>query len=252
MRSPSCVLSFTTEASISDGCVVIQGAADDKVKLPTGAATDFVVVGLAKVEGGGSVASGQGIDVVTCGVWPAKASGSITRGDRVVVADSTGKVKTGNYAVAATAVVGYALESASTGERVAVLVMPGAEPNLVIQGFTADGAITANTAVKIGSADNKVATATADPTTGGGVIGVALNTVVDGATVYVCISGVVPCALQGNVTRGNNLTVGDASGGLKAAAPTAGNNATVAGIAMSTTNAPGPANVLVRPGMMQG
>lgn len=244
------IQTFIAEATITDGSVVVQGAADDKCKLPTGAAADLAVLGLAKVEGGGSVASGQGLDVVTNGVYTAKASGAVARGDRLCVANASGDVKKAGLGVPAAAVVGYALETAASGERVAVLVCPGAHPNLLIEAFVAEGAITANTAVKVGTADNKVATATADPTSG--LVGVAMHTVADGATVYVCVGGVVPVVSQANITRGQNVTIGDASGGIKPAAPAAGANAQLLGTATASATAPATANVLVRVNMMQG
>lgn len=251
MRAPGQgIVTLTAEATITDGNVVLQGAADDKCKLPAGDATDVAVLGLAKVEGGGSVASGYPVDVVLDGVWPGKASGAITRGDRVAIANSAGAVKRANYGVALPRIVGYALESAADGERVAVLVMPGAMPGLQIQQMVADGAVTANTIVKAGSVDNSAATATANPTSG--VLGVALNTATDTNALYVCTHGVVPITTQGNLARGNPVTVGDAAGGAKAAAPGAGTNAAIVGTAVAAATAPAQGNVLVAPSIMQG
>jgi hypothetical protein len=251
MRAPGQgIITLTAEATITDGNVVIQGAADDKCKLPAGTAADIAVLGLAKVEGGGSLASGQPLDVVIDGVWPAKASGAITRGDRVAIANSAGAVKTANYAVALPMIVGYALESAADGERVAVLVMPRAMPGLQIQQMVADGAVTAGTIVKVGTKDNSAATGTADPTSG--VLGVALNTAADTGVLFVCTGGVVPVTTQGNLSRGNPVTVGDAAGGAKAAAPAGGTNAALVGLAVAAATAPAACNVLVAPSIMQG
>lgn len=250
MRAPGQgIITFVAEATITDGNVVVQGAADDKCKLPASTA-DYVVLGLAKIEGGGTVASGSGCDVVTSGVWPAVAAGTIVRGDRVVIANTAGGVKAGNYGVAAARVVGYAMESASSGERVAVLVMPGAMPNLKIEVFTAEGTVTANTAVKVGTGANQVVPATTDLVTG--LVGVALHTVTTGLPVAVCTGGVVPVITQGNTTLGANLTVGDTAGGVKVAAPSAGVNAQLIGTAMTAVTAPAVCNVLVNVNMMQG
>jgi len=251
MRAPGQgIITLTAEATITDGNVVIGGAADDKCKLPAGTAADVAVLGIAKVEGGGSVASGYPVDVVVNGVWPAKASGAITRLDRVAIANSAGDVKRANYGIGLPMIVGYALESAADGERVAVLIMPRAMPGLLITPFTADGAITANTIVKVGSADDKVAKGTADPTTA--QIGVALNTVADGGTVYVCTHGVVPVTTQGNLAKNDPVTVGDAAGGAKKANPGAGTNAGLVGHAVAAATAPAACNVLVAPSIMQG
>lgn len=251
MRAPGQgIITLIAEATISDGVVVVQGAADDKCKLPAHVA-EPAVLGIAKVEGGGTVATGLGVDVVTRGVWPAVAAGTITRGDRVAIANTSGGVKSANYGVNASRIVGIALESAVSGERVAVLVMVGAMTNLVIQRMTAGAAIVANTAVKVGAADDKVITATTDPTSG--LVGVALNAAsADGDIVYVCTHGVVPVVSQGNTTRGNNLTIGDTAGGVKPASPATGANAQLLGVAMSSATAPATTNVLVNVCMMQG
>jgi hypothetical protein len=245
------IVTLTAEATIADGCVVMQGAADDKCKLPTGAASDFAYLGIAKREGGGSYSSGQGVDVVLAGVYPGIASGTITRFDRLTVASSTGNVKTASLGTPATAYVGYALESASDGERVAILITPEKLPGLVVNTYVADGAITANTAVKIGGANGKAATATADPTSG--LLGIALNTVADGGTVFVACNGsVVPCITQANVTRSNNVTVGDANGGIKPAAPASGVNVQILGVATASATAPATALIHIGISMMQG
>lgn len=252
MRAPLGILALVVAAgaTITDGAVVVvDTVGDDKCKLPAGVG-DFAVVGLAKIEGGGTKAAGLGVDVVTHGVHAAKASGAITRGDRVCIANAAGDVKTAGYAVGASRVVGYALESASSGERVAVLVMPGAMPNLRIEVLTAEGAITANTAVKVGTANNKVVPATANPVAG--LVGVALHAAADGELVAVCTGGVVPVVTQADLTRGQNVTVGDAAGGVKPAAPSTGANAQLLGTAMASGTAPAATNVLVNVNMMQG
>lgn len=253
MRAPGQgIITLVAEATIADGVVVVQGAADDKCKLPAHVA-EPVILGIAKVEGGGSVVAGQGVDVVTQGVWPAVAAGTITRGDRVAIANTSGGVKSANYGVNASRIVGIALESAASGERVAVLVMLDAPSNLVVQRMTAGAAIVANTAVKVGAADDKVITATTDPTSG--LIGVALNAAsADGDIVYVCTHGVVPVIMQANVTRGNNITIGDNSGQVKPAAPSTGANAQLLGVATASGTAGSSAtvNVLVNVCMMQG
>lgn len=243
------IVSFTADATITDGQVVLQGASDNSCRLPTGATDTGIVLGIAKVEGGGSIAANQGVDVVLDGVQAATASGAIAKGDRVCIANSSGNVKKAGYGVFSAGVVGYALEAAASGEKVAVLIVPNARPNLVIEAFTSDGACTANYAVKVGGANDKVAIATADPVAG--LVGVALNTTADGETVYVCISGVVPVVSVSNITRGTNVTIGT-GGAVKPSAPSTGVNAQNLGTAMSSATAPATANILVTVNMMQG
>lgn len=121
-RNPGRVIGLETEAAVTDGAVVVVGAADNKCALPAGADPTAGVLGLVMRPDGSTAAIGTTIDIVQTGVYPAIASAAITRGALVAVAGATGKVKT----VAAGAgvnsmVLGTALESAAAdGERIAI------------------------------------------------------------------------------------------------------------------------------------
>lgn len=122
MRNPGKIMQATAEASIADGVVCIVGTADYSAAV-CGADPTAGMLGIAKVDGNGTVASGSTVDIVTGGIYPDIASATITQGQTVTVGNSSGHVKpaapsAGNNAM----ILGVALEDASSGERVAVNV----------------------------------------------------------------------------------------------------------------------------------
>lgn len=120
MRLPGIIISATAEATIADGVVCIVGTADYSAAV---CGTDPVagILGIAKVDGAGSVASGSVVDIVTSGIYPGVAMASITQGQTVTVGDASGGLKPAAPGAGANAmIVGVALEDASSGERVAV------------------------------------------------------------------------------------------------------------------------------------
>lgn len=125
LRNPGPAYPFESESTLTDGLVVVQGAADNKVKLP-GGADPASALGVVKREDGSSAASGDTVDIINSGIYPLVASAAITRGDKLAVAGASGKVKTAAPAAGAnTFVLGIALESAAAdGERVAALLCP--------------------------------------------------------------------------------------------------------------------------------
>lgn len=116
------------------------------------------------------------------------------------------------------------------------------------KGFVAGGAIAAKRIVKFGSADNAVvqAAAVADF-----AIGVSDLAVASADHVTVVMGGIAIVEYGGNVTRGAMLTT-DADGKAVTAAPAAGTNNRVIGIAMVSGVSGDLGSVLLQPGMVQG
>lgn len=122
MRLPGLIRQAIAEATIADGVACIVGTADYSATV-AGADPVAGVIGIAKVDGGGSVASGDTVDIVTNGIYPGIAMASITQGQPVTVGNSAGGLKPAAPAAGANAMVlGIAQEDASSGERVAVQI----------------------------------------------------------------------------------------------------------------------------------
>ena len=122
MRLPGLIRQAIAEATIADGVVCIVGTADYSAAV---CSTDPVagVIGIAKIDGNGSGASGDTVDIVTSGIYPGIAMASITQGQAVTVGDSSGGLKPAAPSAGVNSmVVGIAQEDASSGERVAVQI----------------------------------------------------------------------------------------------------------------------------------
>lgn len=250
LRNPGHILSLACDsANVLDGAVLVQGASNDTCALPSAANTRAQILGLATVSGN-STANGP-ISLATNGIYPGIAGGSITRGDVLVVAGATGTVQSASLSTPVDAsVVGVAMESASSGERVAILIGAKQRFSGVVLPFTASGSITANTIVIAG---NGVATAPGGASPTAPVLGVALNTVTNGQTVYVCVSGYATVTDSGSgVTANARITAAGTNGLGLAAAPSSGVNCAIVGIALATTAASGSIPVLVAPSTFQG
>jgi len=129
-RKPGDIMQAAAEATIADGVVCIVGTADNSAVV-CGADPTAGVLGIAKVDGGGSVASGGTVDIVTSGIYPGIAMASITQGQTVSVGNSSGHLEPAAPSSGVNLmVVGVATEDASTGERVSVninvFIMQGA------------------------------------------------------------------------------------------------------------------------------
>lgn len=250
LRNPGHTLPLTCDsANVLEGAVLVQGAANDTCALPSAANTRAQILGLAYVSG--STSANGAMSVVTNGVWPGIAGGSITRGDLLVVAGTTGTVQSASLSTPPDAsIVGVAMESASSGERVAILIGASQRFSGVVLPFTASGAITANTIVIAG---NGVATAPGGASPTAPILGVALNTVANGATVYVCVSGRAAVTDSGSgVTANARITAAGTNGQGTTASPAGGTNCAIVGIALATTAASGSIPVLVAPSTYQG
>lgn len=252
MRNPGQIVGFLCDsASVLEGAVLVQGASNDTVALPSAANSTEKFIGLAYQDG--SATANEAVSVVLNGIFAARAAGTITRGDRLVIAGATGTVQAASLTTPANAtVIGIALGSAVNGERVAVLIGAVAQSLANFRAFTASGSITANTIVVAAAAGAASAPGGADPTEG--VLGVALNTVTNGQTVYVALAGSIANVTDSGagVTYGDNIAVAGVGGTGKTAAPSAGTNSMCIGTALATTTASGSIPVLVQPFMFQG
>ena len=120
---------------------------------------------------------------------------------------------------------------------------------ILVKTFVAGAALNPNQLVKYGVDDNTVipAAAATDSIIGStGAIGADLGDRVD-----VTLIGVEEVSYGGNVTRGD-LVTSDANGAVVTAAPVAGTNARIAGIAMVSGVLGDIGSVLIKPGSMQG
>jgi len=263
MRSPGRgILSLTAVGTILDGGPVVaaqatvNGAAADGCAPAAGTPADGAILGLAMKDGGGvpgsaSFTSGQAVNVVVDGVYPSVAAGAITVGQKVVASVTAGRVAAWTSALSGLPIIGVALETAAAGEAVAILVCMGLSPLSVVVPYTCGAsAITANTVVAVGAADNVVAPAGATPTSG--LLGVALNAATSGQTVYVCING--PCQVASGTasSRGANLTT-NASAQVVTAAPSAGTNNMCVGTGLAAgAGSAALFNIQVSPFVFQG
>jgi len=120
----------------------------------------------------------------------------------------------------------------------------------LIKTFTASGAISARSLVKFGAADNLVVVATAATDA---IIGASGELdAADGEPVDICLSGLAEVRYGGNVTRGTSLLTAAAGGEAVAAAPAAGVNNRIVGVAMVSGVDNDIGLVLLAPGQIQG
>jgi hypothetical protein len=117
---------LTDSANVLEGAFLVQSSTnDDRVMLPTGA--DFVGAPAGLAWKAGPTSAGRSIDVVTEGVYPGIAGGTIAKGDKLVVAGATGTVKASGVAILGRAYVGFAMAAAVSGDRVEINVKMGRE-----------------------------------------------------------------------------------------------------------------------------
>jgi len=110
-----------------EGAVLVQGSADNSAALPAGADPNPVSVALLGLSLFAVTSTQTGADVVTAGIFPGVAAASISRGQALTVANTSGGVKAAAPAAGANvAIIGYAMEDASSGERVAIDIRIGA------------------------------------------------------------------------------------------------------------------------------
>lgn len=120
---------------------------------------------------------------------------------------------------------------------------------VAVRSFVAEAAISANRVVTFGATDDNVLTAAAVTSTLIGIVeGVSP---VLGERVDVVMTGIADLQIGGSVTRGNYITV-DAQGRGVAAAPAAGVNNNVIGVALQSGVSGDIIPVLISPGRIQG
>lgn len=124
-RFPGQLIPVESQSILTDGMIVRVGSADNTVRLPGGASPTTSLLGCMMRPDGSACAVGDTIDLVLNGVYPLIAAGTITRGDFVTSGGTDGSVITETAAAGTNvAVIGQALESAVTGDRVAVAINP--------------------------------------------------------------------------------------------------------------------------------
>lgn len=128
---------------------------------------------------------------------------------------------------------------------------PGKLISLASQAAIPDGAV-----VVIGTADLSCALPAGASPTGVALLGLAVRdgggSYASGDTVDVCVEGIYAGVADGTITRGDRVTSGGTDGGLITAAPSAGTNCTVVGVALASAVAGDRFPVLIQHGVMQG
>lgn len=124
-RFPGQMIPMTTESIVSDGMIVVVGAADNACALPGGASPTTSLLGVIHRPDGSSAAVGDTVDVVISGVYPVIAAGSVTA-NNLITSGGTDGTAIAESASAGTnvGVLGQALEDGSSGDRVATIINP--------------------------------------------------------------------------------------------------------------------------------
>ena len=125
--------------------------------------------------------------------------------------------------------------------------MPQRNPELFLN-YTASGAVTEKRLVKFGAGDRLVVQASAATDA---LIGVNDLTAADTERTDACLSGIFPVTYGGTVTRGDLLT-SDSQGRAVTAAPAAGSNVRIIGVAMESGVVGDLGSVRISPGVLQG
>lgn len=124
-RFPGQMIPMVTESIVSDGMVVIVGAADNACALPGGASPTVSLLGVIYRPDGSSAAAGDTVDVIISGVYPVIAAGSITANNLITSGgtDGTAIAESAGSGVLV-GVLGPALEDGASGDRVATVINP--------------------------------------------------------------------------------------------------------------------------------
>lgn len=122
------------------------------------------------------------------------------------------------------------------------------ETNMMSKSCKAGSAISANTILKMGADDDSLIPATAVSET---LIGVAVDAIASGDYGEVMLSGIARVKIGGTVTRGDKITTNASAQGVTAA-PGAGTNNGIIGIALMSGVANDIIPVLLSQGVMQG
>lgn len=223
LRNPGQIIGLPCiSASVADGAVlVLASGTDDTVQLPGSVPVVSGVIGLAKgvTTAAASSSAPQAMDVVLNGIYAGNAGAAITRGQAVVVNSTAGDLRPYNALLdEALQIVGTALESVSSGDKVALNILPNfgsgaAEPPQ--EGFYARVVATSNqalaTALAAGQTLNGVTLAAGDR-----VLLVGQSTPAQNGLYLVPASGAASFApewSQGQVRVGSVVQVGGEGSG---------------------------------------
>lgn len=125
LRFPCQMIPMVTESIVSDGMIVVVGAADNACALPGGASPTSSLLGVIYRPDGSSAAVGDTVDVVINGVYPVVSGGTITANDLITSNGTDGTAKTETASAGTNvAVLGPALEDGASGDRVATIINP--------------------------------------------------------------------------------------------------------------------------------
>jgi hypothetical protein len=125
LRFPGQMIPMVTESIVSDGMIVIVGAADNACALPGGASPTTSLLGVIYRPDGSSAAVGDTVDVIISGVYPVIAGGTVTANDLITSNGTDGTAKTETASAGTNvAVLGPALEDGASGDRVATVINP--------------------------------------------------------------------------------------------------------------------------------
>jgi predicted RecA/RadA family phage recombinase len=124
-RFPGQIVPMETESAVRDGDLVVVGSADNKCAFPGGASPTTGLLGVVMLPDGSVAAVGDTVDVLLSGIYPVRSGGVITRGDQITSngVDGTAKTETAGAGVNV-GVIGQALESGASGERVSTNINP--------------------------------------------------------------------------------------------------------------------------------
>jgi hypothetical protein len=215
------------------------------VREATGAGA--LLVGVCVQPGG--AATQQRVDIQMLGVALVEAGAAFPIGS-VLTASSDGRaIAAAPLAGASQQVLGVALrDAAAAGDFVDVLLGRGAITGQSSQ-FPAGGTVTANRVVKFHSTAGQVVHAAGATEAS---IGIALNGGAAATTIFVQHHGTALATAGAAITEGALLTA-DSAGRVVTAAPSAGVNNRLIGIALSSAAAANDTiTIAIEPGSMQG
>lgn len=197
----------------------------------------------------GGAAGQMRVDIQVLGVAPVEAGGAFPVGALLTAGADGRAIAAAPLAGATQQILGMALFDAGlAGDIVDVALMRGAITGQSSQ-FPAGGTVTASRVVKFHTTAGQVVHAAGATEAS---IGVALNGGAAGTTIFVQHHGVALATAGAAITEGALLTV-DSTGRVVAAAPSAGANNRVIGLALSSAAAANdPVTITIEPGSIQG
>jgi hypothetical protein len=119
MRRP-----YITESAINPGCGVVQGSADNRIKVSADGAGSFI--GVYAFEANTAKVIGDPVGIAISGVVKALSGGTVSAGTKAVLkGDNSGSFINAPDAAGQYATCGIFLESGSSGEYVDMLIEHG-------------------------------------------------------------------------------------------------------------------------------